>query len=93
LLQLVIVEGLANVSNRSVVGKFITADDEDFLVKAIEGFFVAIVTAIAALGQELGVELEGGSKSLLGEFGFLHDLIMTQNATEVKGVNRPERYG
>jgi hypothetical protein len=93
LLEGIIVEGLADVSNRSVVREFITADYKHFIIEAIESFFITVVSSVAAIIQKLTVELEGSGKSLLGEVGFVHEFIMAQNATEVKGVNRPERYG
>ncbi len=78
MLQLVIVEGLANVSNGSVVREFITADHEDFSVELIKGFLIAVVSSVAAIIQKLTVELEGSGKGLLGESVFVHEFSIGQ---------------
>jgi hypothetical protein len=78
LLQLVIVKGFANVSNRSVVREFITADYQHFGVEVIKVFFGTVVSSVAAIIQKLTVELEGSGKGLLGESGFVHEFSIGQ---------------
>jgi hypothetical protein len=98
LLKGIFVEGFANVSNGSVIRQFITADYQNFSVKVIKILLGTVVTGVASFIEKFAVELEASGQGLLGEgqgegdFVF-HTFIMAQNATEVKGVNRPERYG
>jgi hypothetical protein len=93
LLKLVIVKRFANVINIGVIGQFVTADYEHFLEEAVERFFVTVVTGVAGFVEQFAVKLEGGPEGFVLELNVFHELIIAWFGPEVKGVNRPERYG